>query len=106
MLRSQVKQLEGELGLVMSCEVSGCGSQQAADAGDGGSDGAILLGGSMDRLAQPRQRAGARVDVVAAHAGGARAADVAADRAGHAAGAALLLLCCCFTALLVQKYKH
>jgi len=57
----------------------------------------------MDRL--PRQRAGARVDVVAAHAGGARAAEAAADRAEHAAGAALLLLYCCFTALLVQKYK-
>jgi outer membrane murein-binding lipoprotein Lpp len=104
LLRSQVKQLEGELGLVMSCEVSGCGSQQAPDADDGGSDGAILLGGSMERL--PRQRAGARVDVVAAHSGGARAADEAADRAEHAAGAASLLLYCCFTALLVQKYKH
>ena len=105
MLRSQVKQLEGELGLVVSCEVNGFGSQQPPDAGDGDSDGAILLGGgSMDRL--PRQRAGARVDAVAAHAGGAREADVAADRAEHAAGAALLLLYCCFTAFLEQKYKH
>ena len=93
MLRSQVKQLEGELGPVVPAELSGAGSQ-SPDAGEGGSDGAILLGGSMDRL--PRQRAGARVDAVAAHAGGARAADVAADRAEHAAGAALLLLYCIF----------